>query len=478
MGDVDLMDPEMMEAIKSLFACPNKTDNNSEKNGFMLNQTKSCWTVEEEIVNNTFRKLMDVVNIYLTPVIIIIGMTGNLTSFLVFTLTHLRRQSSSVYLASLALADLGFLFCLSIIWLSWIKIPLFHRQVWCQAVVYITHVCTFLSVWFVVSFTTERYIIVWHPLRKDRLCSTKRATIVVACLSTVALLFYSYHTWTTGVYNIHSTLPICVPFPQYYNPLTVLTGLDSAISLILPSLLIAIMNIRIVLKIKKLSKSKQPTVRQWNYAVVLSSQPAAESVEKKNNLLEFHSVAGRLRRSSEIGSGAEVENRRNSSWASKPDSNPSVRVMHSKHAHSGTEKVPNNNNTGLAAPKSGEPSAPKRSQTKVRIIRTGNSQYRIARMLIIVSSVFVLLNLPSHVFRIHSFIQSSIDYNFNSSRGGVGWQGLFQLVYHLNFAINFFIYSVCGRHFRTGMHLLYARVRRKARQFLLARFQPNPEYNA
>ena len=84
--------------------------------GQFLNGTYPCWTSLPK--PDMFRQVMNELNIYFTPVIIIIGMTGNLMSFLVFAATHLSRQSSSIYLASLALADMGFLTSLLIIWLS------------------------------------------------------------------------------------------------------------------------------------------------------------------------------------------------------------------------------------------------------------------------------------------------------------------------------------------------------------------------
>lgn len=57
-----------------------------------------------------YQRLLWDTHLYLTPVIIVIGLLGNITSFFVFVTTSLRHLSSSVYLAALALADSGFLF--------------------------------------------------------------------------------------------------------------------------------------------------------------------------------------------------------------------------------------------------------------------------------------------------------------------------------------------------------------------------------
>jgi len=55
---------------------------------------------------------------YLTPIIVAVGVVGNVVSFLVFTATYLRRMSSSVYLAALAIVDTVFLIVLFFTWLT------------------------------------------------------------------------------------------------------------------------------------------------------------------------------------------------------------------------------------------------------------------------------------------------------------------------------------------------------------------------
>ena len=81
-------------------------------NETMDNQTVSS-TAQTEMTLHEFQKysrFLFHVNLYFTPVIIIVGLLGNITSFFVFVTTSLRHLSSSVYLAALALADSGFLF--------------------------------------------------------------------------------------------------------------------------------------------------------------------------------------------------------------------------------------------------------------------------------------------------------------------------------------------------------------------------------
>jgi len=63
------------------------------------------------VVSDTFKTVVDGLNLYVTPVIVVVGVVGNALSLAVFSLTHLQRLSSSLYLSlvsvclSLHLAD-------------------------------------------------------------------------------------------------------------------------------------------------------------------------------------------------------------------------------------------------------------------------------------------------------------------------------------------------------------------------------------
>ena len=84
--------------------------------------------------------LANAVTMYTIPVIIAIGVVGNIVSLLVLLRTYMRRLSISVYLASLALADTCFLATLFITWFEYLKMRLFHREGICQITLYASYV--------------------------------------------------------------------------------------------------------------------------------------------------------------------------------------------------------------------------------------------------------------------------------------------------------------------------------------------------
>ena len=85
----------------------------------------------------------------------------------------------------------------------------YHRPGWCQLFVYTTYVACFLSVWYVVCFTVERYLMIRFPLKRQELCRPGRAKAVVASLAVVALILYNFAIWTSGVSEFPFDKPFC-----------------------------------------------------------------------------------------------------------------------------------------------------------------------------------------------------------------------------------------------------------------------------
>lgn len=122
------------------------------------------------------------------------------------------------------------------------------------------------------------------------------------------------------------------------------------------------------------------------------------------------------------------------------------------------------------------------SSTAVQIQRRNyNSQVRVTKMLVLVSSTFLILNLPSHALRLYAFTQSMIaddSTNFPQfpERKFVLVQRLFQYLYYTNFAINFLIYNMCGQNFRHALQRLARKMRYHIRYKCLPRKYNGKEF--
>ncbi|ELU17094.1 hypothetical protein CAPTEDRAFT_26883, partial [Capitella teleta] len=189
---------------------------------------------------------------YFVPVIIFIGFIGNTTSFVVFTSTHLRKLSSSVYLAALAVADNGFLLSVFIMWSVHIDWNLHSKPGWCQLFVFLTYFFSFLSVWYVVAFTVERFIAVCFPFKRNVICTVNKARIVVSAIAAAAFLFYNFALWTTTVTVTSEGHSECRPRAGTIKILQVINNIDTVITLIIPMVIIVVLNVRIGHRMKSM----------------------------------------------------------------------------------------------------------------------------------------------------------------------------------------------------------------------------------
>ena len=356
-------------------------------------------------------------NLYLTPVIIFTGLCGNALSFTVFTCTYLRMKSSSIYLATLSVADAGFLLCLFFIWLARVNVPLFHMSGWCQLFVYLNHVFYFLSAWSVVGFTCERYIAVYHPLRKDRYSEQRISRMIIFTTSAFALVSYIYNFWTSGVREVDSR-PICMPLTRYYDMLTVITIFDMFIAFLLPSSLIVVLNIRIMLKLRAYQQQSVKRLQELRMK------------QRESETVQLHVPSTCIRKLNMVAS------------LSRSGSMHFTFVSRSEHEKEHYSCRPFTN------------------RENVNHVRKSISQYRTARILLLVSTVFLVLNSPNHILKMQAFIRNLIAKSSRTSKKLIIWQELFQLVYFLNFAINFFIYSLCSKTFRSALKRLHLRCRK------------------
>ena len=199
--------------------------------------------------------LLDFFHQYYIPSIILLGLVGNLLSCVVFLNTHLRIRSSSYYLAALATADFGFLITLLLVWLNnTIGWKVFNKDGWCETLVYVSAVCSSLSVWLIVAFTVERFIAVQYPLHRPHICTIARAKTIVLVLVILALASHSYSFVTAGVVTSRDGEEYCDLKAEYLETMKIINIIDSIASLIAPLVLIIVMNTMIMRNLLRFSR--------------------------------------------------------------------------------------------------------------------------------------------------------------------------------------------------------------------------------
>ncbi|CAL1689866.1 unnamed protein product [Lasius platythorax] len=219
--------------------------------------SETIFEMEEELggICTSLYFLLDFCHLYYIPSIILLGLVGNLLSCVVFLKTHLKLRSSSYYLAALATADFGFLMSLLLVWLNGVVgWRVFNNDGWCETLVYVSAVCSSLSVWLIVAFTVERFIAVQYPLHRPHMCTVARAKTIILVLTIFALASHSYSFVTAGVVRNQDGDEVCDLRIEYLETMRIISIIDSIASLIVPLVLIIVMNTMIMRNLLKFGR--------------------------------------------------------------------------------------------------------------------------------------------------------------------------------------------------------------------------------
>ena len=126
------------------------------------------------------------INRYVLPVIVVVGVFGNLVSMTIMFQRQNRHSSFSVYLGSLAMSDTCVLFASAY---SWVMVEIQGRtfnDIECKIFMWTLHTFQVTGCYLILSVTLDRLVAVRFPFRAAGWCRARRATIVSACVFTAA----------------------------------------------------------------------------------------------------------------------------------------------------------------------------------------------------------------------------------------------------------------------------------------------------
>lgn len=182
-------------AAKPLPAFLNATYDGQYTYDYNISNVTYEYEIEEDITLAFAYEVGDFLTHYYTPLLVLFGSIGNILSVFVFFKTKLKKLSSSYYLAALGITDTCFLLGAFVSWLNYLDINIYNRNYYCQFFTYLSGLCSFLSVWFVVAFTVERYIAVLYPLKRQTMCTVKRACSVLIGLIVIGCVICTPYFW-------------------------------------------------------------------------------------------------------------------------------------------------------------------------------------------------------------------------------------------------------------------------------------------
>ncbi|XP_050098279.1 neuropeptides capa receptor-like [Anopheles aquasalis] len=338
-----------------------------------------------------YAEVLSVINFYYVPALVLFGSIGNVLSVLVFFKTKLRKLSSSYYLAALGLSDTFYLIGQFVAWLNLIDVKIYIQEICCRFFTFSSTLCCFLSVWFVVAFTVERFIAVMYPLKRQTMCTVKRAKIVIVALTICGFLIsLPIFFFASPQFSAPMNETLCDIVQEYKEQAAVFNFLDFILVFVVPFTIIVLLNTFTALTV-------------WKFASIRRTMTIPRSY------------------------GANIR-----------ESRRQLNISNSQLFGNGTVAV-----------------------QQIQLLsrsRVANSQMKVTKMLLIVSTVFVCLNLPSYIVRVKIYLEADPNQP-NPNLYLV--QTFCQLFFMTNFGINFILYCVSGQNFRKAVFGMFQKRSRR-----------------
>jgi hypothetical protein len=155
------------------------------------------------------KKLFNEICVYITVLIILTGLVGNILSLKVFCSTKLPRTSSRAYLIALTISDSVFLIthfidttCKEIVDLWQLDFPINltdQKQTMCRSFALLRNACRAASPWIIVAFTLERFLVVIFPQHSNVISKPLLAKRLVYAILAMSVLISLYVPILSGV---------------------------------------------------------------------------------------------------------------------------------------------------------------------------------------------------------------------------------------------------------------------------------------
>lgn len=420
---------------------------------------------EEQLNSIKFYENTRKVNIFITIIIITIGIIGNGLAVFVFAQKKFRLHSSSIYLLCLCFCDGLFLLmhffedtlrtyidvylndntnsvtpeCVKALGASVISTTLspysiipqaanlskHHMDNWlkllnitdrfdfsCRLVNYLRYFLRFISAYIIIAFTIQRTFAIYSPFFQSKFESNRQAWLIVIILVIVGFIL---NLWVPFLFNpiqdVQTSIQYCDIKKEYSRAYFLLTIFYIALTMLIPIVVIFCCNILIIIYVLKAGKKREHMI---NMDITKKfKNPAISSYQSE----EIRPLALQSKKSRQ-SDGLDATRNFSVSMTSIADnvSKKSLKLnaTHSKHQS-------------------------RRSESN-----------RITRMLLLMSFSYAILNLPYFVSWCLFFYRMGIQKNYNIITKYYLFSAinLCEIFYVLNYGVHFFIYCASGQKFR------------------------------
>ncbi|CAB3397916.1 unnamed protein product [Caenorhabditis bovis] len=181
------------------------------------------------------------VYIYLLPLIVVFGLSGNIISLVTIFHSRLRRVNANIYLIVLTTADSVFLtgillVCFKVDWISF---------EYCVGLEYVLMTASYISSWSTAALTIERYLAIAHPLSHMKYGHVDRAKVMMFWVPIPFILqLFQFFSLEAAEHDRKCVL-------KEANYQIIAQAIDTILCYLLPCSIIVVLNLLVSLKVRK-----------------------------------------------------------------------------------------------------------------------------------------------------------------------------------------------------------------------------------
>ena len=202
-------------------------------------------------------------DLYVSPIIVVLGTIGNILSFIVYNQPKQRVKPLSIYIRSLAVADTCALAFYTTECINRLFV-IVESYVRCKATAYIKHFLFNICEYIIVSISVSHFLAVVYPMRAAE--TTTRPKVIIVAIVVTCCLVNLYQIWTTelSIHQIKHKKGLfyrCITGQHSSSTATFVMWFNTTISFVVPLLVVFAANARIVMELKMKKKKRSQTIR-------------------------------------------------------------------------------------------------------------------------------------------------------------------------------------------------------------------------
>jgi hypothetical protein len=347
---------------------------------------------------------------YWMPVIVFVGLAGNIISFLIMLKPHNRRISCCNYMAALAGTD-SLILLIGLVY--WTALFLATRpEIVCKTLAWLLQANSFASMLLIFSMTVDRFIAIRWPLRARTICTTRRTRITIGCILLTTYVYTLPYFFTAG------------HLPGYAGCAAVLTT------------------------------ATLPVVYNWVNIFLASIVPFVGLLTMNTFIIVTIRSRGKYFEETDAATASTTRGTANEGFETEPSTSTTNFTNIDPSQDANDAKPSSSTNSARAASNA---QATKQSK-KIPAAKTDSSSRdnQLTVMLLLVTFTFLLLTLPQYARHVASVLwnymsspQSYADYVLTAH--------VTNRLFNTNSACNFFLYCLSGTRFRQDLISLFRR---------------------